>query len=135
MNIDEAREFLRQNHRSVLATTRADGGTQMSPIVITIDDEGYATISSREETAKVKNLRRTPYAYAVVLNDRFYGQWAQIEGPVTIVSLPEAMEPLVAYYRSISGEHPDWEDYRQAMERDRRVLIRIEIARASLFNG
>jgi hypothetical protein len=70
-----------------------------------------------------------------VLNDRFYGAWLQLEGPATIVSLPEAMEPLVSYYRSISGEHPDWDDYRRAMERDRRVLIRIAITRAAVHNG
>ncbi len=130
MTTDDAQAFLRNNHRAVLATTRSDGGPQMSPVVIALDVEGRAVVSTREATSKVRNLRRNPYAYAVVLNDHFYGQWLQFEGPATIVSLPEAMEPLVAYYRSISGEHPDWDDYRQAMVRDRRVLVRIDITRA-----
>jgi PPOX class probable F420-dependent enzyme len=135
MTTDEADAFLRVNHRAVLATIRPDGGPQMSPVLITLDDEGRAVISTREATSKVRNLRRNPFAYAVVLNDRFYGAWLQLEGPATIVSLPEAMEPLVSYYRSISGEHPDWDDYRRAMERDRRVLIRIAITRAAVHNG
>lgn len=130
MDPDEARAFLRQNHRAVVATTRSDGGAQMSPVLIALDEAGRAVISSREGAVKVKNLRRKPYAYAVLLNDLFYGDFVQIEGPVTLVSLPEAMEGLVSYYRSISGEHPDWEDYREAMVRDRRVLIQIEITRA-----
>lgn len=132
---DEAEAFLRENHRAVLSTTRSDGGPQMSPVLIALDNDGRAVVSTREATSKVRNLRRNPYAYAIVLNDHFYGQWLQMEGPATIVSLPEAMEPLVSYYRSISGEHPDWDDYRRAMERDRRVLIQIDIARAHIHNG
>jgi PPOX class probable F420-dependent enzyme len=129
MNVDLARAFIRDNHRAVLATTRSGGGVQMVPVLIALDENGYAVISTTGPSAKVKNLRRNPYAYAVVLNDRFYGDWIQIEGPVTIETLPGAMEGLVRYYRSISGEHPDWEDYRRAMERDQRVLVRIEIER------
>ena len=79
---------------------------------------------------KVKNLRRDPYAYLCILNDRFFGDFAQAEGPVTIVSLPEAMDGLIEYYRLAAGEHPDWDDYRAAMERERRVLIRMRIERA-----
>jgi PPOX class probable F420-dependent enzyme len=130
MDIDQARDFLRQNHRAVLATRRSDGGVQMSPIVLALDEDGTVVISSRETAIKVKNLQRDPYAYAIVLNDRFYGDWIQVEGPVTIEPLPGAMEGLVRYYRTISGEHPDWEDYRQAMVRDRRVIVRMEITRA-----
>lgn len=130
MNVDQARDFLRQNHRAVVATMRADGGVQMSPVLISLDSDGRAVVSTTEAAVKVKNLRRHPYAYATVLNDRFYGAFVQIEGPVTIVSLPEAMDGLVEYYRSVSGEHPDWDDYRQAMIRDERVLIKIEITRA-----
>ena len=71
------------------------------------------------------NSRGEPAAYCGFA-DQFFGQpWVQIEGPARIVPLPEAMERLVDYYRSISGEHPDWDDYRAAMERDRRVLIAI----------
>lgn len=130
MDIDEARKFIRKNHRAVLITKRADGGVQSSPVTIGVDDEGHAEISSRATAFKVKNLQRDPYAIACVFTDNFFGPFVQIEGPVEIVSLPEAMEGLVEYYRRISGEHPDWDDYRRAMEKDRRVLVRIDIQRA-----
>lgn len=130
MNIDEAREFLKDNHRAVLGTFRKDGGMQLSPITAVIDGEGRVVISSRETAYKVKNLRRDPRAYLCVVNDGWYGAWAQIEGRAEIVSLPEAMEGLVDYYRRGAGEHPDWDEYRAAMERDKRLLIRIEIERA-----
>jgi PPOX class probable F420-dependent enzyme len=130
VDIDQARAFLRDNHRAVLVTKRRDGHPQTSPITVGLDDEGYAVISSRETAYKVRNLRRDPYATVCVMNDGFVGPWVQVEGPATIVSLPDAMAGLVDYYRQIAGEHPDWDDYRAAMERDRRVLIRITIERA-----
>jgi hypothetical protein len=70
-----------------------------------------------------------------VLNDRFFGDWIYIEGEADVVSLPEAMEPLVEYYRSISGEHDDWDDYRAAMEREQRVLVRITPRRVGPDHG
>jgi PPOX class probable F420-dependent enzyme len=125
VEISEALDFLRQHHHGVLAVTRADGKVQQSPVDATVDDNGLVVISSRETAYKVKSLRARPYGAYCGFTDRFYGQWVQVEGPVRIVPLPEAMEPLVQYYRSISGEHPDWEDYRAAMVRDQRVLIAI----------
>jgi PPOX class probable F420-dependent enzyme len=130
MDIEEARAFLSRNHRAVLATSRRDGRPQLSPVSAGLDGEGRVVISSRESAYKVGNARRDPKVSLCVLNDGFFGQWAQVDGTAEIVSLPEAMEPLVEYYRGISGEHPDWDDYRAAMERDRRVIIRIEIERA-----
>ena len=130
MNLDEARRFIGDNHRAVLVTHRSDAGVQTSPITIGVDDEGHAVISSRQTAFKVKNLRRDPRATVCVFNDRFFGQWIQIEGTAKIVELPEAMEGLVDYYRRISGEHPDWDDYRRAMEKDQRVLVLIDIERA-----
>ncbi|HEX2272253.1 MAG TPA: PPOX class F420-dependent oxidoreductase, partial [Acidimicrobiales bacterium] len=125
MDVDEARRFLRDNHRAVLATFRLDGRPQLSPVTVGVDGAGRAVISSRETAYKVRNLRRDPRASLCVINDAFFGPWAQVDGIATIVSLPEAMEPLVDYYRSISGEHPDWDDYRRAMEQQRRVIVRI----------
>jgi PPOX class probable F420-dependent enzyme len=130
MDVETALTFVRANHHAVLATTRGDGRPQLSPVVVNAGADGQLAISSRESAIKVKNLRRDPYAALCVLNDGFFGEWIQIEGPATILSLPEAMEPLVDYYRSLSGEHPDWADYRAAMERDRRVLILIRPERA-----
>ena len=130
MDIAEAQQFLRGNECAVLATWRRDGRVQMSPITVGLDAEGRATISSRETAYKVKNLRRDPRASLCVFVDEFTGPWVQVEGKAEILSLPEAMEPLVEYYRLVAGEHPDWDDYRRAMERDRRVLIRITIERA-----
>jgi PPOX class probable F420-dependent enzyme len=87
-------------------------------------------VSTRLTAVKTKNLRRRPRAALVVMSDAFFGNWVQVEGPVEIVALPEAMEGLIAYYRQLSGEHPDWEDYRAAMEREQRVLLRLTIERA-----
>jgi PPOX class probable F420-dependent enzyme len=130
LEIEKARDFIRENHRGILATRRKEGGLQMSPIAVGIDEDGRAVISSREPTYKVRNLRRDPRASVCVFTDNFFGEWIQIDGTAEILSLPEALEPLVDYYRTSWGEHPDWEDYRQAMVRDMRLLIRIQIERA-----
>lgn len=126
MTAEEAREFVAGNHRAVMVTRRSDGGLQTSPITVGVDDESV-TISSRETAYKTRNLRRDPAVTLCVFTDDFFGDWIQIEGSAEIVTLPEAMHGLVDYYRRISGEHPDWEDYRRAMERDKRVLIRVSI--------
>jgi PPOX class probable F420-dependent enzyme len=130
MDVASAVAFIRQHHRAVLATTRADGTTQMSPVTAGVDDRNRIEISTRETAYKVRHLRALPYAALCAFPDRFFGDWVQVEGPVEIVSLPEAMEPLVEYYRRISGEHPDWAEYRAVMERDRRVLLRLTVERA-----
>jgi PPOX class probable F420-dependent enzyme len=129
MEIERAQEFLRTNHRAVLATYRRNGQVQMSPITVGVDSAGRLVISSRETAVKVRNLRRDPRVSVVVMNDGFFGDWLQIEGTAELVSLPEAMELLVSYYRNISGEHPDWDDYRAAMERDRRVMIQVTMTK------
>ncbi len=130
MDIDEARKFLGENHRVVLATNRSDGRPQMSPVLAAVDDEGYVVISSREPAFKVRNLRRDPRASLIAIADDFYSGWVQIDGHAHVVSLPEAMDHLVRYYRAVSGEHPDWDEYRQAMRDQRRVMVRIAIERA-----
>lgn len=130
MDLDEARDFVRANHRAVLATMRRDGTPQLSPVTCGVDDSGAVIVSTRETAAKTKNVRRDPRAWLCVLSDGFFGQFVQVEGAVSVVSMPEAMEGLVDYYRSISGEHPDWDDYRETMVRDQRVLLRLELSRA-----
>jgi PPOX class probable F420-dependent enzyme len=130
MDVASALDFIRKNHRAVLATTRADGTTQMSPVTPGVDDEDRVVISTRETAYKVRHLSALPYAALCAFTERFFGDWVQVEGPVEILSLPDAMEPLVEYYRRISGEHPDWAEYRAVMERDRRVLLRMTVERA-----
>jgi PPOX class probable F420-dependent enzyme len=130
MDIEQARAFIRNNPRMVMATRRASGDPQLSPILAALDADGRVGVSTRESAMKVKNLRRDPRVSLCVLNDGFFGEWIQVDGTAEIVSLPEAMEPLVDYYRTLSGEHPDWDEYRAAMERDRRVIVRITIERA-----
>lgn len=130
MTAEEAREFLRRNHRAVLATFRRDGRPQLSPVAAAVDDEGRVVISTRETAIKVRNLRRDPRVSLCVFTDRFFGAWLQVEGQAEVVALPAAMDLLVDYYRRVAGEHPDWADYRSAMERERRVLVRFTIDRA-----
>jgi len=130
MDIDRARDFIRENHRAVLATRRRDGTVQLSPVLVNLDGESRAIISSRETAIKVKNLRRDSFAQLCVMNDRFYGEWIAADGGAEVLSLPEAMDPLIDYYKRFPGENPDWDDYRERMRREKRVLIRIELQRA-----
>ena len=130
MDAAEALAFARKNPHAVLATMKRDGTPQLSPVLVGVDSQDRLVVSTRETAMKTVNVRRVPRAWLCVLNDRFFGDWAQVSGDVEVVSLPEAMEPLVEYYRGVSGEHPDWADYRAAMERDQRLAIRITAERA-----
>jgi PPOX class probable F420-dependent enzyme len=102
----------------------------MSPVACALDSSGRVLISTLETAVKTKNLRRDPRASLCVFTDGFYGDWVQIDGTAEIIPLPDAMELLIDYYRAVGGEHPDWDDYRAAMRRDRRVIIQITITRA-----
>jgi PPOX class probable F420-dependent enzyme len=102
----------------------------MSPIACGVDADGNVVVSTRETALKTRNLRRDPRVSLCVFTDTFFGEWVQVDGTATVVSLPDAMEPLVDYYRSVAGEHPDWDDYRSAMERERRVIVKIALERA-----
>ncbi|GAA3578140.1 TIGR03618 family F420-dependent PPOX class oxidoreductase [Nonomuraea rosea] len=124
MDLDKALGFLRSNHRAILLTRHRDGRPQMSPVTVGVEDD-LIVVSTRETATKTHNVRRDPNVSLCVFTDAFYGEWIQVNGTADVLSLPEAMEPLVAYYRGISGEHPDWDDYRAAMTRDRRVVLRI----------
>jgi PPOX class probable F420-dependent enzyme len=130
MNSDEARKWIKNNPRSVLATRRNNGRPQMTPIIATLDDEGRVMISSRETAYKTRNIRRDPAVSVMFQANEFFGGHVQVDGTAEVISLPEAMELLVDYYRRLSGEHPDWDEYRAAMESDKRVLIRVTIERA-----
>jgi PPOX class probable F420-dependent enzyme len=122
-------EFIRPRHSAIVSTRRADGSPQMSPVTMGVPDERTILIASYPERAKVRNLRKRPEVDVCVLSDSFGGEWVQISGYATVVDLPEALDGLVAYFRSISGEHPDWAEYRQAMVDQGKVLIRVTIER------
>ena len=130
MTPDEARAFLQDNHHAVLATFRSDGRPQLSPVLAVVDDEGRVMVSTREAAMKTKNLRRDPRVSLCLLSNEFFDGWGQVEGQAEIVSLPDAMDLLVDYYRRASGEHDDWDDYRADMEKQRRVIVRFAIERA-----
>ncbi len=118
-------DFVRPRHRLLLITRRADGSPQASPVSGGLDDEGRLVVSTYPERAKTTNARRDPQVSVVVLSDDWNGPWVQVDGSAEVLDLPEALEPLVDYYRAISGEHPDWDDYRAAMTRQGKSLLRI----------
>ena len=121
--------FVRPRHQGVLATTRRDGRPQLSPVTMGVDPEGRLVVASYPERAKAANLRRDPQASMCVLSEDFGGPWVQVDGTAEVLDLPEALEPLVEYFRAISGEHPDWAEYRAAMRRQGKCLLRITIER------
>lgn len=127
MDAEQVREFVRTHHRAVLATRRADGRPQLSPVLVGVAADGRLVVSTREPAAKTRNARRDPAVSLCVMNDAFYGAWLAVDGTAEVVSLPDAMEPLLAYYREIAGEHPDWDDYRAAMVAERRVVLLVTI--------
>jgi len=128
MDIADAQRFLSQHHHGVLVTRRRDGSLQMSLVSPALDAEGRAIITTRETAYKTKNIRRDPRVSLCVFTEAFHGsKWIQMTGRAEVVSLPEAMEPLVDWHRLIKGEHSGWDEYRRTMEQQRRVLLRIAI--------
>lgn len=126
---DELLTFVRPRHRGVLITTRADGSPQTSPVTMGVDGEGRIVVSSYPTRAKVANLRARAAASMTVVSDEWNGPWVQVDGTAEVIDLPDALEPLVDYYRAISGEHDDWDDYRAAMTKQRKCLLRLTIER------
>lgn len=122
-------EFVRPRHRVILMTTRRDGSPQASPVTAGVDSEGRLVTSTYPQRAKTANARRNRAGSALVLSDDWNGEWVQLWGSFEVLDLPDALEPLVEYYRAISGEHPDWNEYRQAMVAQGKSLIRLTIER------
>ncbi len=118
-------KFVRPRHHGVLITRRSDGAPQASPVTMGVDARGRIVVSTYPERAKAANARRDPTVSVLVLSDDFGGAWVQVDGEAEVLDLPQALEPLVEYYRSISGEHPDWDEYRAAMVRQGKSLIRV----------
>ncbi len=125
VDLPELLEFVRPRHRAILLTRRSDGTPQASPLTCGVDDSGRLVMSTYPERAKVRNLRRVASASVLVLSDEWNGPWVQIDGEAEVIDAPESVEPLVEYYRNIAGEHPDWDDYRAAMRKQGKSLIRV----------
>ena len=122
-------EFVRPRHHCLLVTSRHDGSPQLSPVTCGIDSEERLVVSTYPERAKTRNAKRNPAVSACILSDEFNGAWVQLDGRTEVLDMPEALDGLVDYFRSISGEHPDWDEYRQAMVRQDKSLIRVTIER------
>jgi PPOX class probable F420-dependent enzyme len=126
---DQLLEFVRPRHHGILVTTRRDGQPQLSPVTMGVDGEGRIVVSTYPERAKARNAARQEQASMCVLSDDFGGEWVQVDGRIEVIGQPAAVDGLVEYYRSISGEHPDWDEYRQAMVSQGKVLLRLTIER------
>ena len=124
---DELLAFLRPRHKALLLTRRSDGSAQLSPVSCGVDDQGRVVVSTYPQRAKAVNARRDPRVSLCVLSDDFDGPWVQVDGQAEVLDLPAALEPLVDYYRAISGEHPDWAEYREAMVAQGKSIIRLTI--------
>ncbi len=129
VSLDGLLEFVRPRHHWVMTTVRRDGRPQISPVTGGVGPDGRLLVSTYPSRDKVHNLRRDPRATVCVLSDHFGGAWVQVDGRATVTDVPEAVEPMVDYFRSVSGEHPDWDEYREAMRRQGKSLIAIDIER------
>ena len=122
---DELLDFIRTRHHAIVITTRGDGRPQASPVTCGVDDHGRIVIATYPERAKTRNARRDPRVSVLFLSDDFGGAWVQVDGTGEVLDVPEAVEPLADYYRAISGEHPDWAEYREAMGKQGKSLLRV----------
>ena len=129
VDVDALLDFIRPRHQGILLTARSDGTPQASPVTCGVDPRGRLVISTYPQRAKTSNVRRSGTASLVVLSDDFGGPWVQVDGDAEVLDMPDAVEPLVDYFRAISGEHDDWDEYRAAMQRQGKALIRVTIER------
>jgi PPOX class probable F420-dependent enzyme len=125
----ELLDFVRGRHKVVLLTVKRDGTPQLSPVTAGLDAAGRVVIATYPERAKTRNARRQPQVTLMVLSDAWNGPWVQVSGTAEVLDLPGALEPLVDYFRAIAGEHDNWDEYRAAMQRQGKVLIRVTIER------
>jgi PPOX class probable F420-dependent enzyme len=125
VSLDELLDFVRPRHHAILLTRRSDGSPQGSPLTCGVDDSGRIVVSTYPERAKTRNAKRDPRVSLIVLSDDWDGAWVQIDGTAEVIDPPESVEPLVEYYRNIAGEHPDWDEYRAAMLKQGKSIIRV----------
>ncbi|MCI3274602.1 PPOX class F420-dependent oxidoreductase [Streptomyces cylindrosporus] len=125
VSLEELLDFVRPRHRAILLTRRADGSPQASPLTCGVDDSGRIVVSTYPDRAKTRNAKRDERVSVVVLSDEWNGPWVQVDGTAEVIDSPESVEPLVEYFRNISGEHPDWDEYREAMVKQGKSIIRV----------
>ncbi|MDI3402658.1 PPOX class F420-dependent oxidoreductase [Streptomyces cavernicola] len=125
VDLAELLDFVRPRHRAILLTRRSDGSPQGSPLTCGVDDSGRIVVSTYPERAKTRNAKRDPQVSVIVLSDEWNGPWVQVDGTAEVLDVPESVEPLVEYFRNISGEHPDWDEYRAAMVKQGKSILRI----------
>ncbi|WP_329273850.1 PPOX class F420-dependent oxidoreductase [Streptomyces sp. NBC_01451] len=125
VSLAELLDFVRPRHRAILLTRRADGSPQASPLTCGVDDSGRVVMSTYPERAKTRNAKRDERVSLLVLSDEWNGPWVQIDGTAEVIDSPDSVEPLVEYFRNISGEHPDWDEYRTAMVKQGKSIIRV----------
>lgn len=119
-------EFATGKHSFVLTTTRRDGRPQMSLVTGTITPEGELLISSYPQRAKTHNIKNNPNVSVLIMGGAFNAAWIQVDGTAQAIDMPDAGDGLVEYFRGISGEHSDWDEYRQAMQDQGKSIIRID---------
>jgi PPOX class probable F420-dependent enzyme len=125
VSLDELLDFVRPRHHAILLTRRTDGGPQGSPLACGVDDSGRIVVSTYPERAKTRNAKRDERVSLIVLSDDWNGPWVQIDGTAEVIDSPDSVEPLVEYYRNIAGEHPNWDEYREAMVKQGKSIIRV----------
>ncbi|MCX5235585.1 PPOX class F420-dependent oxidoreductase [Streptomyces prunicolor] len=125
VSLDELLDFVRPRHRAILLTRRADGSPQASPLTCGVDDSGRIVVSTYPERAKTRNAKRDSRVSVIILSDEWNGPWVQVDGTAEVIDSPESVEPLVEYFRNISGEHPDWDEYRAAMVKQGKSIVRV----------
>ena len=125
VSLDELLDFVQPRHRAILLTRRTDGSPQGSPLTCGVDDSGRIVVSTYPERAKTRNAKRDPRVSLIILSDDWNGPWVQIDGTAEVIDSPESVEPLVEYFRNISGEHPDWDEYRAAMVKQGKSIVRV----------
>lgn len=129
VGIDELLDFVRPRHQWMFITLRSDGRPQTSPVTGGVNAEGQLVVATYPERDKIHNLRRDPRTSICVMSDHFGGAWVQVDGSATVTDVPEAVDGMVEYFRAVSGEHPDWDEYREAMVRQGKCLITIDVER------
>ena len=135
MDIADAQEFLRHNHHGVLVARKRDGSLQMTLVSPVIGGDGRVTITARESTYKVKNIRRNPQVSLLVFGEKFNGSnYIQIDGKAEVIAQPQAMDIVLDWHRQIRGEPANWDEIRKKTLAEGRIAIRLTIEKVGPQN-